>query len=326
MQLRSMQINDLPAGISGAPCIVDGYAVGMIVRSKRETSSETLYAIGMSAIRHKLVKWTEAPYVDEVRRRLPRDEYLLDHAARELGFPGTKGTIAPDRKPGFVADAMMQSGMRMEYIPITEAIGHLTDELEEKAALAIAWFAARAWIDARAVERLHEVLDGGQKIAIVNAPPSELGRWYVLRAGCVGGEPHPGLFRNCENVDPVSVDDPGELRKKIEFAIARFVDESPFVLADFLASHPHDSDPIVLVVQGVPSRKVFDQVRAGLEQVRFVLLSGPTLPTKTRTEYSDAAIIRPELEASVAERAISRCDDAIRRVRKKFVWKSRGMP
>lgn len=320
MQLWSRQINDLPSGISGAPCIVDGHAIAVIVRSKRETSTETLYAVGMTAIDHAAVVRTEAPYVDEVKRRLPPDDDLLDHAAQELGFPGTKATIASERKPSFVAEAMMRSGMRMDCLRITEAIGHLTDsdQFKKGKALEIVRFAARAWIDALAVARLHEVLVGGHQIAIVNAWPSELGSWYVQRASCVG-RPHPGRFRHCQNVDAVSMSDPGEVRKRIEDAIERLADHSPFVLAEFLARHPHNTDPIVLVLQGVPARKVFDRVRAGLDPVRFVLLSGPALVPAIRADYPDAAIILPELEASVADRAISQFHDAMWRVGKKFV-------
>lgn len=321
MQLRSLQVNDLPAGVSGAPCIVDDHAVGLIVRTKRETSSETFYAVGMSAIGRPLVKWAEAPYVVDVELLLPKDVGLLDFAAAELGFSGMKGTIAPDRKPGFVADAMMQSGMRMEHVPIANAIGHLVRRLDVKDAEEIAKFASRAWIDSRAVARLREVLAGGPAIAIVNAPPSELGRWYVHRAGCVG-QPAPGLFRNCANVDAVSMSDPKELRRKIEGALEAYSDDSPFVLADFLASHPHDQIPIVLVLQGVPTRAVFNQVRAGLDPVRFVLLAGPTLLPATLAEYADAAIIRPELEGAVAERAIKEREAAIRNIRKRYSYKS----
>jgi hypothetical protein len=321
MQLRSVLITDLPAGISGAPCIVDGHAVGLIVRTKKETTSETLYALGMSAIGRPLVEWTDAPYVVDVKLLLPAADDLLDFAAKELGFPGTKNTVAPDRKPGFVADAMMQWGMRMDHVPIAEAIGHLVKCLDVSAAESIAKYAARAWIDVRAVEHLRGVIASAPAIAIVNAPfPSELGRWYVHRAGCVG-RPSPGLFRNCANVDAVSVSDPAELRRRIEDAIEMFMDEGSGDLAAFLKSHSHDRNPIVLVLQGVPTRAVFDEARKGLDPVRFVLLSGLTLVPATLAEYADAVIIKPELEGAVAESALQKREQAIGDVRKKYSYK-----
>lgn len=330
MQLLSQVAGGLPPGVSGAPCIVDGRVVGIIVRAKSEGSSETFYAVCASLIGGAAVERGEAPYVPDVAQLLDEElDRYLDEAGKLLALPDLRASVARDRKPDVVADAMMRSGMRMALEPIARALGKLVRELAEERALEIAQLAARAWIDARAVARLREALAGGAAIAVVNTGWMEVGRWYVHRAGCAG-EMAPGLFRYCLPVNVASVGDAAELRARIEAVLGSLEppeDGGPFDAAAFLAAHPHDELPIVLVLPGVPPRAVLDAVRAGLpglERARFVLLAGPVIAPAVRAEYAGAAFLEPELEESVAELAIGKRDAAVRMVKKQYAFQALG--
>lgn len=323
MQLSSLLANDVPHGLSGAPCIVDGDAVGLIVRAKHGSSSETFYAVCMSTIAHPSVEQSEAPYVDDAAQllgaRLNELDVYLNYAAAVFGLPDAP-TIARCRKPNVVANAMMKAGMRMELGPIEDAISHLVNGLEVEDAVRIAGFATRAWIDTDAVSRLRKVLMDSPSIAIVNTTEADIGRWYVHRAGCAG-QLDPGRFRKCQLVSVVSPGDQREMRAGVEKALEAMSKRRPFDLTTFLSAHPHTRSPLVLIVPCVPPRAVLDKVRSEmpcLDQVRFVLLSGSALTPAAEAEYSDATIIKPMLEQSVADRALFQHKTTLNNVRELY--------
>jgi hypothetical protein len=287
----------------------------------------------MNVIECSHVDRTRVPYVIDVAQRLSeRLDRYLDKAATEVGLVDTHDTVEPSRKPDVVADEMMRSGVRVKLEPITRALKHLVRGLDRGQALAIARFAASAWIESRAAVQLRKALASGPAIAIVNTPQPIIGDWCLLRAGCAGAkddledpEPEPGLFRAWAPVSIVSPGDDAELRAAVERALTeiakRMSDDDEIDLEAFLAEHSFDESPIVLVLPHVPPRPVLDAVRAGtagLAQVRFVLMSSPTISAETRAEYADAVFIEP-IEPSTAARAIDGHEKARKHIRRLYV-------
>lgn len=164
-------------GISGAPCIVDGQVVAVIVQALLHeqvgAAKPSLYAITIErAAKGGRLAWDEVaalPFEAEVRSRLPTDAAALVAAATRLGLP-------PAQEQGAsIARRLLRSNLALA----TAVLGCCGVE-PTKAAHVVGYVAAMQ-LQHEAVARLAEA---AAKLtpALLRAGDERITRWYARRA------------------------------------------------------------------------------------------------------------------------------------------------
>jgi hypothetical protein len=170
-------------GISGAPCVVDNRAVGIVIRSlanaRGQAVTRSLYAVPLARAAHGLkglVAWDDArPVVFQklVVGKLPADRSLLEAAAGVLGIPGVA-----EKAP--IARRLLASKLEVARDALAECYldGSAVGPIIERVA------AMRLNADAVAKVRTPLTRDGKPVPALPILPGSEtrIHKWYVQRA------------------------------------------------------------------------------------------------------------------------------------------------
>jgi hypothetical protein len=164
-------------GISGAPCVVDGQVVAMIVQAlldeQRRAVKPSLYAVTIErAARGGRLAWDEAatlPFQAQVQNRLPTDAGALAAAARRLGLPEAQAQAVN------VARRLLRSRLA----PATDALGCCG--VEPKSAERVMEYVAAMQLQHEAVARLS---DAAARLApaLLRAKEDRVAHWYVRRA------------------------------------------------------------------------------------------------------------------------------------------------
>ncbi|MFO0601608.1 MAG: serine protease [Polyangiales bacterium] len=188
MELTSPQIlaGAPMGGLSGAPCVVEGRVVGVIVQALLDEQGgarkPTIYAIPIEyAARGGRLAWDcddVLPFEPEVRTLLPRDEAALAAAARSLGLPIAQAGV------GGVARRIL----RARVVPdARDALGCCAVKPAD-AAQALGYVAAMQ-LPEEAVARL---ADATERLApaLLRAVEDRVAFWYERRARWAKGGAH----------------------------------------------------------------------------------------------------------------------------------------
>ncbi|HVY29357.1 MAG TPA: serine protease [Polyangiaceae bacterium] len=305
IQLRLASSNDRVAGLSGSPCLVDGFVVGIIVKSQDDTEpTDTLYVRPIEHVKCSALALLprDAPYAEHVRGSISPFEVELRKVAVKLELTLSEEDAAKHFAPGRLAKrcAITMMGGVEPTVKVLLGINQRFRRHWQSAAAQLAretlQLAARAWIETDAVRLLAEQLEAGQNPIVLNTDKPRVAEDYLHRASCLA-DPVPGRFDLLVPIDAVAADD-AELVAAFSAAVVAHPRIAEFgeTAAEALENYPHAALPIVAWFSSVPPRTAFDAIRnagAGYDQVRMLFLVGSGSPDKLASEYPEAVVITP---------------------------------
>ncbi|WP_437552577.1 trypsin-like peptidase domain-containing protein [Sorangium sp. So ce367] len=303
-------------GLSGGPCLVDGFAVGIIQTANMKEVSKgvfevregAVFTLPLSALAEACqdelsIRGRRPPFVPEVAQLLTPADPLLRGAAEILKFPDPSA-VARAALAERVAEEMMRGGIE----PTRKALEAVVLGLSLKNAVQILDFAGSLWIHERAAEHLARVVacKDEKKAIFINASRPDTVLRFVHRAGYPTVK-HPGWTSHFQTV-PSTLPEPlldGLAREVRRLLLHQFTcndDE----LDDEIAEHPHDAKPIVIVIPPpLPTATVLAALQDLFPQIRFALLAGEVITDEARAISRDtgAEIIEPLIAAGHEEQA-----------------------
>lgn len=321
VQLRVDEHDAKASGLSGGPCLVNGFAAAILSKIDDTQSGVpiggAIYAVPLATVARTVslgMRDDEPPYAPTVAQKIAPAEYLLASAARSLPIPNP-AAMSHEERTRVVAEEMMRGGVPSTIGALVALIARVA---QADARLILRW-SAQTWIEAQALAQLWALLtDAGRKAVIVlmNASKPQLGRWYVERTRCAV-TPYPGEPLHCREVLEARGPTAADLRRDIEAELAVALRCTPDEVPVEAARYDYARRPIaILVPPPVPDRAHVEPLLADYPMVRFILLAGETIPAGIRAEYATADVLEPFIAAghedaliAAHERATSRLAD-----------------
>lgn len=305
-------------GLSGAPCLVGGRAIGLIVSASDPDDSgynrdgamfvRSLVTVAAACPRVRaLLPAREPPFVPQVESELAGDKVVpLLPELRKLGW---------ELPPVAAADRPQLAPRAAEHLLLAGPAGavpalRMLYPLGLEPSVAILDFTASAWIDDDATARLAAAIraDRPRTIAGINAATPDLGRRYVHRAGYPTAS-HPGWLTTMA----VLPDPAGERRDDSLLADGRAAlrhllgcdpDDPLDELDAAYAAHDHAGEPLVLVVPPpLPPAAAVARFHDAYPRVRLALLCGTRGLAELVVRFPDAVAIEPPVVDEQERRA-----------------------
>ncbi|MEZ4293652.1 MAG: serine protease [Polyangiaceae bacterium] len=291
------------SGLSGAPCIVDGYAAGIVQTSNMEEIQPGVYVnregalymlpVEIVARACELLKVPVAPppFVAEVARLLRSAQNLLQHGAEKLRVPFE--AVSEEALSERVAEEMMRRGVEATEVALSTMVLGIHRDIAKK----ILDFAASTWIDEKAAGRVARAFSapGNSQPVCLNAAELDTATRYFHVAGYPTAR-HPGWKTHVCRVSGVQPEDLGKsLVTEIRKLAANKLCCDPSELDRELKEHPHDEKPLVMVLPWPPPHKsALAAVRKDLPDIRLALLAGPSLDPAARAFCTSEGIVLVE--------------------------------
>ncbi|WP_437941090.1 S1 family peptidase [Sorangium sp. So ce341] len=303
-------------GLSGGPCLVDGYAVGIIQAANQtevskgvwEVREGAVFALPLStlveACKDELsIRGPSPPFVPEVAHLLAPADNLLRGAAQILKLPdptAIRGAALAER----VAEGMLRGGLKLA----SEALDAVVLGLSLKNVIQILDFAGSLWIHERAAEHVARVVacKDEKKAIFINASRPDTAQRFVHRAGYPTVR-HPGWTSHLRTV-PSTLPEPllDALEREVRRILLHQFKCDDDELDGELSEHPHDTKPIVVVIPPpLPSATVLSALQGRFPQIRFALLAGEVITDEARaiSRETGAEIIEPLIAPGHEEQA-----------------------
>jgi hypothetical protein len=284
-------------GLSGSPCIVHGYVVGILqtanlqknAAGEWEAQEGAVFVLALTEVERACarVKVTRPvpPFVREVGQLLRPAAEILSAAADVLAIPDPEGKPV-DVLRSQVALEMMRSGVEQTR----DALAALVLALEWKSLEQILEFAASLWIHDEAAAKLASA----GRIVCLNAMNAVTGQRYVHRAGYPIAK-HPGWRTFTRVIPNVMPEEQGPmLVGAVQKVLAQMFKCDIADVGQSLDAHPHEGHPIVIVIPPpVPLPPDLKIVKDAFPKLRFALLAGETIANGFQTEYPDVEVVEP---------------------------------
>lgn len=291
-------------GLSGAPCLVDGHAIGIILSATDwkqcgyQDGRMYICPIETIAAACELVKRLvpeRPPYADQVQAELapPGVTALLPLSARQAKLPDG---IDAARLAPLVSEQLL----RRDPVDAVPLLDPLTPQLEPASCDQILYFTALARLSVEETAAVTQAILAATEKTIIglNAATSSFGERFVRRAGHLSPD-HPGWRVGVRTLDATHA----------ERGDQQFLDDCRARLASVLvcdpdeleaeyAAHDHVGEPLILVVPPhLPTPESVAALHETFKMVRLVLLCGPDGLAEVRTTFPDATIVQPPVAA-----------------------------
>jgi len=298
------QAADAADGLSGAPCVVQGAAIGLVETSlgaDGKILAGTLKIVPAQRIVAEsqgtllLSDDTPLPYQDFFQtslRRLPVE--ALEGAARLLDIDGADTFATLDE---MTAARRLARGMIMSGVPATiEVVRALDTALDDKVAFRLLELAETLWIDGAAAARVAALASkAAPRACAVNARLQETGLDYVHRASFVHqGALFPTWPARCFVVRP-SKQEP--LAASLLLDVLHEV-KTAFNLAsdDEVKKRMRSNGPFTaLIVDSTPSPEAIALLAKELPALQVLFLSHPSRREELERLIPGVEYVEPEL-------------------------------
>lgn len=302
-------------GLSGAPCIVDGHAIGIIVSASDpvgtgyvEDGAMFIRSISDIAARCPIVRALmpppQPPFVLQVKADLeqPGVVALLPAAGALAKLPAVD-QIAPARLAPLVAEKILLRQPRAAV----ELLEPLAPQLDQRRAEGILDLAASVWIHDDAAQVLAGAILAAAPATIIgiNAATIELGKRFVHRAGYPTAS-HPGWQGRMRSFAEAAGERRGTdfLRQARELLAQLLYCTDAELDEEYDAHVAEDGRPLILVVPPpVPPAEAVARLHAQFAMARLVLLCGPDGIDELIARFPTALIVRPPLAPGEESRA-----------------------
>ncbi|MEI9941687.1 MAG: hypothetical protein WDO69_31110 [Pseudomonadota bacterium] len=291
-------------GISGAPCVVHGAAIGLVIEVVQvagKAVAGTLKVLPAQTITDEskgalqLRNDTPLPYLDYFRTLLEQlPSVALTSLAKILAIEGAEGVagIPRDEAAHQVARAMIMGG-----VPATVAVVRkLKGALDPAAAKELLRLAETLWIDEAAAKQLARIADRTPpRPFAINARHQDIGLDYVHRASYAH---EPMLFPTWPErhvVVPQPRQEPfstslfdavvAELKNKYSWPTDK----------KMLAALRADGPFTALIVGSTPTQQALAEIGQKLAPLHVLVLSHPSRRAELAALAPDARYIEPEL-------------------------------
>jgi hypothetical protein len=290
-------------GLSGAPCIVDGHAIGIIVWvSDPEGKDGAMFIRSIADIAARcpivraLMPPPQPPFVLQVQADLEQPGVLaLLPAAGALAKLPAVDQIAPARLAPLVAEKILLRQPRAAV----ELLEPLAPQLDQRRAEGILDFTASVWIHDDAAQVLAGAILASAPATIIgiNAATVELGKRFVHRAGYPTAS-HPGWQGRMRSFAEAAGERRGtDFLRQARELLAQLLYCTDAELDEEYGEHvAEDGRPLILVVPPpVPPAEAVTRLHAQFAMARLVLLCGPDGIDDLITRFPTAHIVRPPL-------------------------------